>query len=55
MDLKLVFISSKDRGEERNMYLKNENIIVILVSNVSSLSYILSYNISYHIMSCIIT
>ena len=55
MALKLVFISSKDTGEERNMYVKNENIIVILVSNISYLSYILSYNISYHIISYIIT
>ena len=54
MALKLVFISSKDTGEERNMYVKNENIIVILVSNISYLSYILSYNISYHIISYII-
>ena len=55
MDLKLVFISSKDTGEGRNMYVKNENIIVILVSNISYLSYILSYNISYDIISYIIT
>ena len=38
MDLKLVFISSKDTGEGRNMYVKNENIIVTLVSNISYLS-----------------
>ena len=38
MTLSFVFISSKDTDEERDMYVENENIIFISVSNISYLA-----------------
>ena len=38
MTLSFLFISSKDTDEERDMYVENENIIFISVSNISYLA-----------------
>lgn len=35
MTFKLLFVSSNDTGEERDMYLKSEKIVVILDSNMN--------------------
>ena len=35
--LKLLFISSEDTGEERDLYLGSKNIAVIAGSNINSL------------------
>ena len=35
MTFKLLFVSSNNTGEERDMYLKSEKIVVILDSNMN--------------------